>query len=105
MGDVVEEKKRTEGGRPSDSDNNETPISKVDVRQKDDEEEEIEEKQSKLLTSNLFYIEVIDKENPKSATTDTLLENCPLPVQTSRRVNKLRDHNSSIFPVGCMGCR
>ncbi|KAK9701809.1 THAP domain [Popillia japonica] len=67
------------------------------------ESEDTPDEKKNHLSNEVFYLEVIDK--PKSNLLDETLENCPTPTPTPRRVNKLRDHNSTIFPVGCMGCR
>ncbi|GJQ69196.1 hypothetical protein Trydic_g6347 [Trypoxylus dichotomus] len=73
------------------------------VCKRKDTESKLEARQSKL-TNDVFYLEVIDHDK-KESEPGTPTESSATPTPTPRRVNKLRDHNSTIFPVGCMGCR
>lgn len=71
----------------------------MDECTKQDTKTEEGEMQTKLK-SDALYVEVIDKKEKEGCN-----DSSSTPVPTPRRINKLRDHSSNIFPAGCMGCR
>lgn len=93
----VTSKKETSDNKRETSDNKKETLD----NKKETSDNKTEEKQNKLK-NDIFYIEFVDG---KSKVEDAPDSNSPKQVSTPRRVNKLRDHSSNIFPAGCMGCR